>query len=161
MQELDAPSALVGGVGVICRLATAHRPTLDADTVVERTGADVLGILRARPDADPTTDDATVVIGGATVEVIEVEPVDPAALAEHVEDDRDRLFVAAHRWALDTATVVAVDTAPSTGERALVVATPAALAATKTHALVGRRGGRTQDRERSARPRHAVRDVRP
>lgn len=35
-----------------------------------------------------------------------------------------------------------VDTQPSTGTRTLTVATPAGLAATKTHALVGRRGGR-------------------
>lgn len=139
VQQLDPPSALVGGVGVICRLATAHRPTLDADTVVERTGTDVLSILRSRPDAGPATDDATVMIGGVKVEVIEVDPVDPAELREHVDDDRDRLFVAAHRWALDSATTLRVDTDPSTGARTLAVATPAGLAATKTHALVGRR----------------------
>ena len=141
VQQLEPPSALVGGVGVICRLATPHRPTLDADTVVERTGTDILSMLRSRPDAGAPTDDTTVTIGGAKIEIIEVDPVDPAALATQVDDDRDRLFVAAHRWALDSATAVTVDTVPTTGERRLMVATPAALAATKTHALVGRRGG--------------------
>lgn len=143
VQQLEPPSALVGGVGVICRLATAHRPTLDADTVIERSSTDVLSLLRSRPDAGAPTDDntTTVTIGGAKVEIIEVDPVDAAVLAEQVDDDRDRLFIAAHRWALDTATPVAVDTTPPTGERRLMVATPAALAATKTHALVGRRAG--------------------
>lgn len=142
VQQLDPPCALVGGMGVICRLSTAHRPTLDADTVVERSDTDVLGILRSRTDAGPGSDDATVVIGGAKVEIIEIEPIDePEELAAQVEDDRDRLFVAAHRWALDTATSLEVDTDPSTGARTLVVASAAALTATKTHALVGRRVG--------------------
>lgn len=75
VQQLDPPCALVGGMGVICRLPTAHRPTLDADTVVERTDTDVVGILRSRTDAGPASDDATVVIGGAKVEIIEIEPI--------------------------------------------------------------------------------------
>ncbi len=35
VQRAEPSSALVGGVAVICRLATAYRSTLDADTVVE------------------------------------------------------------------------------------------------------------------------------
>jgi hypothetical protein len=143
VQRTEPSSALVGGVGVICRLATAHRATLDADTVVEERHPGVLELLRARSDtsvpADP--DSHGVLIRGALVEVIEIAPVLPADVAA-VDDPRDRLFVAAHRWALDTAEPVDVDTAPSSGRRRLAIATPPGLAATKTHALVGRRGGR-------------------
>jgi hypothetical protein len=143
VQQTEPSSALVGGVAVICRLATAHRATLDADTVVEEREPGVLEVLRARPDtsvpADP--DSQGVLIHGALVEIIEVAPVLPADVAA-VDDPRDRLFVAAHRWALDTAEPADIDTAPASGRRRLAIATPAGLAATKTHALVGRRGGR-------------------
>jgi hypothetical protein len=104
VQQTEPSSALVGGVAVICRLATAHRATLDADTVVEEREPGVLEVLRARPDtsvpADP--DSQGVLIHGALVEIIEVAPVLPADVAA-VDDLRDRLFVATHRWALDTA----------------------------------------------------------
>lgn len=49
VQRAAPSSALVGGVAVICRLATAHRATLDADTVVEERQPGVLehaGFLR-------------------------------------------------------------------------------------------------------------------
>ena len=143
VQEAEPSSALVGGVAVICRLATAHRATLDADTVVEERQPGVLEVLRARPDTtvldDP--DSHGVLIRGALVEIIEVAQVDPVEVAA-VGDARDRLFVAAHRWALDTAEPVDIDTTPASGHRRLAIATPAGLAATKTHALVGRRGAR-------------------
>jgi len=140
VQNLNPPSALVGGVAVICRLAAVHRITLDADTVVEQSDTDIVEILTARADTTQT-DARTVLIGGAKVEIIDVGPVDPAVLADQVDDNRERLFVAAHRWALDTAETIEVDTYPPSRVRRLAVAIPPALAATKTHALVGRRPG--------------------
>lgn len=145
VQQAEPSSALVGGVAVICRLANAHRATLDADTVVAERQPSVLEVLRARPHTRTPEDLGSqgVLIRGALVEVIEVATVRATEVAE-IDDPRDRLFVAAHRWALDTAEPTDIDTVPSSGQRRLAVATPAGLAATKTHALVGRRGGREE-----------------
>lgn len=144
VQKTAPASALVGGVAVICRLATAHRPTLDADTVAEERDPSVLELLRTRPDTREPDDPRVhgLRIRGALVEIVEVGEVVADDLRD-IDDGKDRLFVAAHRWALDTAEPVDVGTDPPTQTRRLRIATPAALAATKTHALVGRRGGRT------------------
>lgn len=113
VQQAAPSSALVGGVAVICRLATAHRARLEVDTVVEERQPGVLEVLRARPDITVSDDpDAHgVLIHGALVEITEVAPAAVVA----VGDVRDRLFVAAHRWALDTAEPADIDMAPAPG----------------------------------------------
>lgn len=142
VQQAEPSSALVG-VWPSSSPGHCAPPTLDADTIVEERRPGVLELLRARPHTavpkDP--DSHGVLIHGALIEIIEVAPVLPTDVAA-VDDPRDRLFVAAHRWALDTALPVDVDTAPASRRRRLAIATLAGLAATKTHALVGRRDGR-------------------
>lgn len=134
--EHEPAAALVGGLAVICRLATAHRVTLDADSVTRTEG--LLTVLRARLDASPAPGaDRGVALDGAVVEVIPVQPVTEEQVSE-VDDARDRLFVAAHWWAYATAAPTTVRTDAGEMEWVLPVATPAALVATKTHAFVGR-----------------------
>ena len=132
--EHEVRAVLVGGVAVICRLAMTHRVTLDADALAQTPG--MLQILRTRADASPADTVQGVRLGGATVEVIEVQETTEEALAE-VEDPKARLFVAAHSWAYETAEMLAIET--TSGVRCRIrVATPAGLVATKTHAFVGR-----------------------
>lgn len=78
VQHHEPTSVLVGGVAVICRLAGAHRATLDADTVVGAAGREhgqVIRVLRARPGFGEPQDDAAdaVRFGNVTVEVITAE----------------------------------------------------------------------------------------
>lgn len=148
VQHYEPASALVGGVAVICRLAEAHRATLDADTVVEAAGREhgqVIRVLRARPGFDEPQGDAAdaVRFGDVTVEVITAERPSAEEIAD-VDDPKSRLFVAAHRWALDSASVTTVACGLGGRERRfdLRLATVPALVVTKTHALVGRRAGK-------------------
>jgi hypothetical protein len=96
--------AVVGGVAVTARLGQAHRATGDVDTVVDETRPpDAVEALLALPDAerDPSGEHR-VLVGGTKIEILGVGPIG--------DDDldgippQDALFVAAHVWALDTAT---------------------------------------------------------
>jgi hypothetical protein len=144
--------AIIGGLAVTCRLATAHRATADVDVVVgEREvlaeGHSVVddlidaGIARHDP-GDPI---GRLYIEGTKVEVIETEPVDSAE-ATTIEPDRARLFVLAHRWALETATTCTITVAGTDIEVEVPVATPAALVAMKLHAIQDR----NEDRKRAS-----------
>lgn len=132
--EHEHEAVLVGGVAVICRLATAHRVTLDADALARTPG--MLQVLKARPDASAAPTTQGVRLDGAIVEVIPVERATSEELAD-VDDPKQRLFVAAHSWAYDTAELLEIHTTSGT-KCQIRVATPAALVATKTHAFVGR-----------------------
>jgi hypothetical protein len=72
-----------------------------------------------------------VVVDGVEVDIIETHAVTDDDL-----DDNARLFMAGHRWALDTAQLASITTTgaaiPTIGVR---VATPAGLIATKSHAV--------------------------
>jgi hypothetical protein len=128
--------AVVGGVGVAARLGRAHRATADVDTVVdETTPPDAVEALLSRADAkpDPTTPHR-VYIGSTRVEILGVEPLDETDL-DGIPDD-DALFVAAHSWALETATPLTIVAAAD--ERVMATApfaTPGALLAMKLHAI--------------------------
>jgi hypothetical protein len=75
--------------------------------------------------------------------VITAERPSAAEIAD-VDDPKSRLFVAAHRWALDSASVTTVACGFGVHARRfdLRLATVPALVVTKTHALVGRRAGK-------------------
>lgn len=139
LASLEYPSlpqhALIGGLAVMCRLATAHRPTADVDTL-------------ARDDAIPTVAEVLVARGatrtstgvelaGVKIDILEVGDLPPPAALP--EDDLARAFVLAHSWALATAEPARIDARSPEGRTfasaQLEVATPAALVAMKLHAI--------------------------
>ena len=136
--------AIVGGVAVAARLGQAHRATADIDTVVdETTPPDAVQALLRLPDAAPDLSAShRVLVGGTKVEILGVGPVHDDDL-EGIPDN-DALFVAAHTWALDTATPLTLTahqaraTAP--------VASSAALVAMKLHAIGDRSASRGRDK---------------
>ena len=132
----DVPdSALVGGLAVTARVSTSprisYRATADIDFVTtDDVAPTLIEILTARHD---TTE--PIVIDGIKVDVIPTYDISEADLDGI--DDGPRLFVASHRWALDTAEPVTmtctVDEGPITV--AVRLATPDALVAAKCHAV--------------------------
>jgi hypothetical protein len=138
----DAPLgryAIIGGVAVSARLQQAHRATADIDTVVDdltpppaiETLLDVLG---AHPDP---TGAHRVLIDGIKVEV---QGTEPFATADHEGlTDKQILYVAAHRYALDAATTVTLVAQAAQVRATVPVATPGALFAMKLHAIEDRR----------------------
>ncbi len=131
---------IVGGVAVAARLGQAHRGTTDVDTVVDEVAhPDAVETLLALPDvqADPTGPHR-VRIGGTKVEMIGVGPVDESTFDGLT--DMQTLFVAAHTWALSTATALTLLAGSEPTVRATgPFATPAALFAMKLHAIQDRR----------------------
>jgi hypothetical protein len=121
--------AIIGGVAVTCRLQQAHRATVDVDTVAEDRLPSVLEVLQALPGAQTRQGGAErVEIEGVVVDIIATGPVDKA----DIDDPLDELFVRAHRFALDSAELVAVVVeSPERVEGDLPLATPAGLVATK------------------------------
>jgi hypothetical protein len=120
------PHALVGGLAVMCRLAAVHRATQDVDTVTETTTS--IG------QHDPSSP-SRAVVDGISIDVIDTEPFRPEDLDG--VDPSDRLFVVSHRWALDTATDTELVAGAETAS--IRVATPPALVAMKSGALLGGR----------------------
>jgi hypothetical protein len=130
--------AVIGGVAVTARLGRAHRATTDLDTVVDDdlppSAIEVLSHLDgATPDeAKPHR----VYIDGTKVEVIGTGALTEADLDGL--DDRQILFVAGHRWALEAATPVTL-MGDDNSEATLPLARPSALVAMKLHAIQDRR----------------------
>jgi hypothetical protein len=124
LTQPDLPDvAVVGGIAVNIRLATsdaAHRATSDIDVVAHAELPTALEVLRR--DARMT---------GVDVDVIDTQPITADELDGF--DDGNKLFLAGHRWALDTATGVRLSAAGSLVT--VPVATPAGLVAAKSHAL--------------------------
>jgi hypothetical protein len=128
------PYAVIGGLAVSCRLAQAHRATGDVDTLVETTSPTALQrITAAVGHRDP--DSGTLTVDGVTVDVIDTEAITSDDLDGI--DGPDRLFVAGHRYALESATVATVvaGTATDAPSASFPLATPAGLIGTKVHAL--------------------------
>jgi hypothetical protein len=127
LEALTAPElpdvAVVGGIAVNIRLATsaaAHRATSDIDVVAHAELPTALEVLTA---------DARM--AGVDFDVIETQPITPDELDGF--DDGNKLFLAGHRWALDTAEPVRL---AADGRLVVVpVATAAGLVAAKSHAL--------------------------
>ena len=135
----------MGGVAVAARLGRAHRTTTDVDTVVDEVShRGAIEAFLALPDAQPDpTGSHRLRIGGTKVEIIGVGPVDDDVLEGLTE--LKTLFVAAHAWALETATsLTLVARADPTVQATSPFATPAALFAMRLHAI--------QDRRPTSRP---------
>lgn len=138
------PVALVGGLAVMARLATMHRATTDVDTVVDQVGDPVLGAVADAPAVSTSYD-------GVTVDVMATSSLPPDA-ADLPDDEHHRLFVLAHRWALETAApLTLVVHGVTDSEAELTVATSPALLACKLHAIADRRDARAGKRESDAR----------
>jgi hypothetical protein len=141
------PHAVVGGVAVAARLGQAHRATADVDMVVDETmPPDAITALLQLPDAVRDNDVGyRVWVGGTKIELIPVSPVTDADLDGLTE--MQTLFVAAHSFALFTATPV---TLVAAADRNVVAtapfATAAALVAMKLGAIQGRRFDERQDK---------------
>lgn len=129
------PHALVGGLAVMCRLAAVHRATQDVDTVTETTAPTAVEVITSSIGVADPSNPNRVFIDEVRVDVIDTQTFQDEDL-DGIESG-DRLFLVSHRWALDTATeteLVAGDAAAS-----IRVATPAALVAMKTGAVLGGR----------------------
>ena len=126
-------AALIGGLAVTARVAstTGYRATNDVDFVsADDVPPTFLEVITARHQVE-----APIVIDGIKVDVIPTYDVSDEDLADI--DDGPRLFVAGHRWALDTAESVPLrcTTPASTTSVDVRLATPAALVAAKSHAV--------------------------
>ena len=124
-------AVVIGGLAVICRLQRAHRATGDVDTATD--GLDSLSLIARIPGA--SLDGKDITIDGVTVQVIDTYELD-----DHVTDiepETNQLFVVSHRYAYETAEPVRVIAGGNVDEM-LEIATPAALLATKAHALEDR-----------------------
>jgi hypothetical protein len=140
------PVALIGGLAVAVRLATAHRATGDVDLVSE-SSADL--VARAAGTAaenlvkskvatwDTEGTSVRLHVGSTKVEFIETERIEPGQAAE-IEPERSRFFVLGHRWALETATPLTISVVDRELEAQIPVATAAALVAMKLHSILDR-----------------------
>ena len=136
-------TAVIGGLAVTCRLAVAHRATGDVDFVADEPGvvtehAAVSNLVAAGVGTrDSGAQVVRLDVGGTKVEIIETSALNAADVAD-VEPERARLFVLAHRWALESATLLRIGVAGSD----LTVEVPVATAATKLHAIQDRNDDR-------------------
>ena len=138
----SAEFAVIGGLAVLARLGGAHRVTDDLDTVATQHGD------------EPTVVEAVVAaqgidgsLKGTKVDCIAVGDVPAAELSvEQLPDvEEDRIFVLAHRWALDTAdelTLVAEADGTIVAQVRCRFATPASLVAMKLQSGPRRKGAR-------------------
>jgi hypothetical protein len=130
----DMPAvALIGGMAVNVRLSTAaeaHHATQDIDLVADDRTPTAIEVLSR---GNQLAREHTVVLNGIEVDIIDTQAVTDEDL--HGLDDDAKLFIAGHRWALDTAGPVRIT---SVGRAALTVelpvATPAGLVAAKSYA---------------------------
>ena len=144
MSEADLGRwAVIGGVAVAARLGQAHRVTADVDTVVDQDRLPAaIAVLKALPSAtaDPGGGPHRLLLEGTKVEVIEVGQMPPSKDLDELSD-RERLFIASHSWALQTATALTVASAgPDARQATAPFATAAALVAMKLHAIQDRSG---------------------
>jgi hypothetical protein len=148
------PVALIGGLAVTTRLATAHRATGDvdlvsessADLVAEAAGTAAENLVKAgvaTMDTEGTS--VQLRVGPTKVEFIQTHRIFPGEAA-NIEPERARLFVLGHRWALETATPLVISVADNNLEVEIPVAMPAALVAMKLHSIQDR----SEDRKRAS-----------
>jgi hypothetical protein len=138
----DGQYAIIGGLAVLCRCTTADRVTSDIDTVSGDTEHGALVSKDLGVDGDPASE--------VTFDVIDTFPIS----AEDLEglSEKHQLFLAAHRWALESAGLLDLEVAyreePSPRihlvQATLAVAAPAALLAMKLHSIQDRRTERPE-----------------
>lgn len=140
-ENAGVPVALIGGLAVMCRVATGQRATGDvdlvsdaqADLVTSTSAAD--NLVRAELAVrDPGTASIRLWVGSTKVEIIETVEVTQEEAAD-IEPERNRLFVLGHRWALETATPVTLSVVDTDVVATIAVAEPAALVAMKLHSI--------------------------
>jgi hypothetical protein len=138
--------AIIGGVAVSARLQRAHRATADLDTVVDDTiPPPAIETLLNLPGAKPDPTGAhRVLIDGIKIEVQGTGPFDAQDLDGLT--DKQILYVSAHRYALDSASLVTLVAQTSQARATVPVATPGALIAMKLHAIEDRRAGGAIDK---------------
>ena len=106
------PVALIGGMAVLCRIPNGpQRATQDVDMVTEQS-AELVAASGIAADnlvaaklarRDTTTASTRLFFGDTKVEIIETMAVTSSEAAD-IKPERARLFVLAHRWALESAT---------------------------------------------------------
>ena len=164
--------AIIGGLAVTCRCRSMARATADVDAVTGPDGAaGIVSDLGAEQLAEvleqrsSTSLHTTVEVEGGPVTIavqgghlfvnevkVDVIATDELALLDlDGLNDKQRLFVASHRWALESAEPVLLRVAHRSAPRDLTivhakvaVATPAALVAMKLHSLQDRRQARSE-----------------
>ncbi len=144
------PVALIGGMAVLCRVPGGpQRATQDVDLVSEEStevvatsGVAADNLVTAKlAQRDPTSASTRLFVGDTKVEIIETMAVTPSEVAD-VQPERARLFVLAHRWALESATDCTITVVNSDVSETVPVASPAALVAMKLHAIQDRSDAR-------------------
>jgi hypothetical protein len=129
-------AVMIGGVAVMARVASAERATGDIDTAVDglTDAPPALAVLSA--SLGVPNDGQRVTVDGVVVDVIDTAP-----LTGDLEgyDTGQRLFLAGHRFAVETAELVELRAGAATCRAWL--ATSAGLVATKCHAVGHRSGG--------------------
>ena len=129
--------ALIGGLAVAVRLSTAHRVTVDIDTVTDDSVPTAAELLVATI-ADPTTStQSRVDIDGVRVDLISTTPLQETDLVDF--EPAEQLFLASHRWALESASPI--ELVAGNHHARLPVAKPGALLAMKAAALLNNRRG--------------------
>ena len=126
-----ADVALIGGLAVTMRISAAgvgHRATIDIDLVTIESDPEAAAILA---DAHNSASQH-LLIDDIKVDLIPTFPLTDLDL-EGLED-KDRLFLAGHRWAFERAEPSRITTYGAE-PLAINVATPAGLVATKSHAI--------------------------
>jgi hypothetical protein len=112
-----------------------HRATQDVDTVTETTAPTAVEVIAASIGRHDPSNPSRAVVDGITIDVIDTEAFRPEDLDGI--NSADRLFVVSHRWALETAT--ATELVAGSEVASIRVATPSALVAMKSGALLGGR----------------------
>jgi hypothetical protein len=98
--DLKRELVLIGGLTVSCRLGFEHRVTNDVDGLYFNRSADTIEQVLIAHDVN-TEGHRVVFEDGTKLDVIEVAELDPTQLPD---DESNRLFIEAHRWAYDSAT---------------------------------------------------------
>jgi hypothetical protein len=139
---IGQPPVVVGGLAVMCRLASPYRATTDLDVVDRLLGAaPQLQVLRAARGAEPVEPTSVLlptVHGHVKVDVLEVRQIE---IDQPSDDPGDRLHAFAHAWASDTATGLTIEVVPLSGghvEVSALVAEPGPLVAMKLQAIMNR-----------------------
>ena len=148
------PIALIGGIAVLCRVPDGpQRATQDVDLVSEdsaeivaESGAAADNLVAANLATRDTGSALTrLLIGETKVEIIETMAVTPIEAAA-VEPERSRLFILAHRWALESAGDCTIAVVDSDVHETVPIASAAALVAMKLHSIQDR----SDDRKRAS-----------
>jgi hypothetical protein len=136
--------AVIGGLAVLARLQGAHRVTYDLDTVATQHGDELTAV-----EAVVGADGVDGFFLGTKIDCIAVGDVPASDISPDLlpEGETDRIFVLAHRWALDTAedlTLIAEEDYEVAAQVRCRIATPASLVAMKLQSAPKRRAARAE-----------------